>query len=171
MEYNIQVIADLDITGQTREAIIPIELTEQEVANIRSVIVPGDDRKTWEQVKEQFDDIYLKINRKILPFLCYTVILDNRLSGDWRIGNAGTKEDEFLAEDTNSNGFVPFDEKGEPLKGNQLYYAWLRWEEEQLNCLDYYERYNFYANRYHIRHLEVEEVSYVCHFPKGILTL
>lgn len=169
MEYQIKVVADLDITGQTRDAIIPIELTEQEVSNIRSVIVPGNKSGSWENVKEQFNDIYLKINRMVLPFLYYTVILDVRLCGDWRIGNNELKEDKFMAEDIASRGFAATDANGEPLKGNQLYYAWLKWEEEQLKGLDYYDKYNFYADRYHIRHLEIDEVCYECHFPKEFI--
>ena len=172
MEYPITFEGELTLCWETRYGTVDIDFSDEEVAQIRSVAVAGDSKATQKAISEAFPEIFDKIYQGGLNFYWYLIDLDIRLSGQWKdCARRDIYEDSLMQEDIQYNGFDPHDEKGNKLSGDDLYQHWLKWEEENLNDLNFCERSYFYQRRYDFDDVNYEEIGDVIfHLPESLIS-
>ena len=147
-----------------------MELSDEEVEQIQSVVVPGQEKKTYKNLGNDFPELSSKLFDAGLDFMWYTEYLDARLSGIWKENMQHyIDERKLMKEDIDSNNFDPHCEDGKLLRGQRRYDAWGKWEEEHLESLPFSERSSFYEHRYDIHDMEFDNSAFNILFPDEII--
>ena len=171
MKYQLTYSSNFVFCWDKRTATIEVDLSSEEVEQIKSVVKPKAEKDTWRAIEKKFPKLSSKLWDAGLDFMWYVAYLDIRLSGMWKeCTERDISERHLMNEDIDYEGFNPHDNKGVLLKGQELYDAWVKWEEVHLEGLPFSERSYYYADRYDIDGVNLEDVQCNIIFPSEITT-